>query len=211
MLVSLKDDFDTALALAKRAIQNDELVVYPTDTLYGLGCNALSEKAVEKIYLAKERERGKPLSVLVASLAMAQQYCEISPSSLEILSEMLPGPYTFILPLKKGVSIPAAAGSKKIGIRFPDHFFMRTVSKVLNVPIVTTSANISGEKSASTVDEVDASIKNACTLIVDGGKTKYAEGSTVIDLVDKKILRHGAFATDFFSGKLAQFSDGGRV
>ncbi len=187
-IISLSD-YDFALLQAKKVIEEDGLLVYPTDTLYGLGCNALSPTAVEKVYEAKKREGRKPLSIIVSDFEMLLSYCEVSPAQQQILQELLPGPYTFIVPLRK--SLPVSA-NMEVGVRVPEHYFMRQAAKELSVPIVSTSANLSGHPEVADVAALDGHIKAKADLIVDGGKCSYAMGSTVIDLIRMKVIRAGA-------------------
>ncbi|HIH19019.1 TPA: threonylcarbamoyl-AMP synthase [Candidatus Micrarchaeota archaeon] len=187
--LSLSSDYDTAKEAAKGTVLSDGIVIYPTDTLYGLGCNALSEKAVAKVYGAKKREKAKPLSIIVADYKMLLDYCEVSSAQERILHSLLPGPYTFILKLRK--KLPAS-NQLSIGVRVPEHMFMRLVAAELSLPIVSTSANLSGEKEAAQASEVDPLVAREADLFVDGGKCQYAKGSTVIDLIQMKIVRLGA-------------------
>lgn len=186
---SLAGDYDKSLAEAKQTLKSGGIIVYPTDTLYGLGCNAGDNRAVERIYAIKNREGRKPLSILVSDYAMLLEYCTVSSAQERILHALLPGPYTFILPLRK--PIPAATGTT-VGIRVPEHMFMRQVSKELGMPIVGTSANLSGEKDAAQLKDVDSAVSSRADLLIDGGKCLYGKGSTVIDLVNMKIVRKGA-------------------
>jgi L-threonylcarbamoyladenylate synthase len=165
------------------------LVVYPTDTLYGIGCDATSEEAVSRIRKAKGRDAAKPLSIIVFDLAAVEALCVTSAKQRQILSELLPGPYTFILKLK--TSMPCSPDGT-IGIRVPEHIFMRQVSREIKRPIVSTSANLSGEKEPAEAGDIAREIAEAADLIIDGGKCKYAQGSTVIDLIHSKVLRKGA-------------------
>ncbi len=174
---------------AKKAISSDGLVIYPTDTLYGIGCNAISEKAVDKLCKVKKRERNKPLSILVADYPMVLGYCKISSEQEKILHSLLPGPYTFILPLKKKLPV---SPTMSIGVRIPEHMFMRQVSKELNLPIVSTSANFSGSMPPTKLSEVDKQVLEKSDLAIDSGKCIYCQPSTVIDLIAMKILRKGA-------------------
>ena len=187
--LSLSKNYDAALAEAARILKQGGILVYPTDTLYGLGCNAEDKHAVERIYSLKGREKGKPLSMLVSDYAMLLEYCTVSSAQERILHALLPGPYTFILPLRKPI---AAATGATVGIRVPEHMFMRQVSKELQMPIVSTSANLSGEKDAVLLADVDKAVSSKADLLIDGGKCLYAKGSTVIDLMNMKILRKGA-------------------
>jgi len=186
---SLLSDYGSALSAAKKAIQEDGLAVYPTDTLYGIGCNALSQKAVEKVYSAKLREKGKPLSVIVSDFEMLLRFCKVSEEQKKILHELLPGPYTFILPLKKPMP---ASPTMEIGVRVPEHAFMRQVSKELGIPIVTTSANLSGKPDVAELSSLDPAVAAAVDTIIEGGRCSYAQGSTVIDLIRMKVVRKGA-------------------
>jgi L-threonylcarbamoyladenylate synthase len=187
-IVSL-EDFDLALKMAKEAIKRDGLIIYPTDTVYGIGCSALSKKAVEKVYSVKGREKEKPLSIIVSDIGMISQYCHVGKKEREVLERLLPGPYTLLL--KKRKDMPAATGGK-IGIRMPEHFFIITVARQLGVPIVTTSANKKGKKAPVEVGEIDEGVKKAVAVIVDGGRCRHGKESTIIDLVEKAVLRKGA-------------------
>ena len=103
--ISLLENYDEAVAQAKQAISSGGVLVYPTDTLYGLGCDATSRACVEKIYSIKRREGKKPLSILFSDYSMLLQYCEVSSSQQRMLHALLPGPYTFILPLRKPLPV----------------------------------------------------------------------------------------------------------
>jgi len=173
----------------KEAILAGKVFIYPTDTLYGIGGNALDKNVVKKIYEIKKREGKKPLSVIMGSLAMVEEYCELSKVQTEVLINYLPGPYTFILKLKK--PIPATE-TDKVGIRVPEHQFARRLSAQLNIPIITTSANLSGKKDAYQVKDIQKSILKAVDFVIDMGETTYKQGSTVVDLTEMKILRKGA-------------------
>ena len=182
-------DHDTAFEAALAAISAGGVVIYPTDTLYGIGCDATNADAVKKLRALKKRDSEKPLSILVSDYAMLARYCNLAPEQEKILHALLPGPYTFILPLKNHLPV---SKTLKAGVRVPEHAFMRAISKSLGIPIVTTSANISGEPDADELNCVAREILSGCDLAIDGGKCKYSQGSTVIDLVQMKVLRKGA-------------------
>ncbi len=184
-------DFDSALRETEAAVKNGLVVIYPTDTLYGLGCDATNKGAVRKVYGIKSRGQKNPLSIIVPDLGMLEKYCEVTDGQRKILATLLPGPYTFLLKLK--IPLPVT-DSGIIGVRVPEHMFMRTVSRRLGIPVVSTSANLSGGGDAADASEIDAGILNSkkVSLIVDGGRCKYAKASTVIDLVDMKVVRKGA-------------------
>ena len=181
----------TIIAKAISVIRHDGIFVYPTDTLYGLGGDATKKIVVEKIYALKTRDKDKPLSIILPSIAAIKKYCLVNSAQEKILKKYLPGPYTFILRLRKNMVLPAT-NNGKIGVRIPDYQPIVRLCKMIDVPIITTSANISGNGDARRISEVDKKILNAVDFIINAGETKYAEGSTVVDLIDKKILRKGA-------------------
>ncbi|MEW6328847.1 MAG: L-threonylcarbamoyladenylate synthase [Candidatus Micrarchaeota archaeon] len=191
MLVSL-DDFEKALGLAMDAIRRDELIIYPTDTVYGIGANALSEKAVKKVFLAKKRSK-KPLSIVVCDKIMLQRYCYASKETMRILEDIFPGPFTAVLP-KKYPFPEQLTPHPNIGVRVPEQFFILSLVKRLNLPITTTSANFSGEPSPVSVEDIPKKLQDAAKVVVDGGPCRYALESTVIDFTGPKpaILRRGA-------------------
>ena len=182
-------DHDTAFEAALAAITAGGIVIYPTDTLYGIGCDATNADAVKKLRALKRRDAARPLSILVPDFAMLLQYCNVAPEQEKALHALLPGPYTFILPLKRKLPV---SKTMEIGVRVPEHAFMRAISKSAGIPIVTTSANLSGEKGADRLSSVAREISDGADLAIDGGKCKYAKGSTVIDLIRMKVLRQGA-------------------
>ena len=182
-------DHDTAFEAALAAIFAGGIVLYPTDTLYGIGCDATNAESVKKLRAIKQRDSAKPLSIIVSDFAMLSRFCKITQGQEKILHELLPGPYTFILPLKERMPV---SETLEVGVRVPEHAFMRAVGKSTGIPIVTTSANLSGEKEAADLSFVAHEIVSGCDLAIDGGKCKYAQGSTVIDLVRMKVLRKGA-------------------
>jgi len=182
------DDFDAAVDIASALLKNGGTVVYPTDTVYGLGADAQSEEAVQKVRDAKGIKDGKPLSVMVSDLGMVDYFCDTGVWEDIILRKYLPGPYTFIL--KKSRDIPAS-DSDTLGIRIPDSQFCQALCKKFGRPIITTSANPTGQAPPKCFDEVDKSVLGAADLAIDGGPTKYLKASTVIDLVERKMLRQG--------------------
>ncbi|MFA6327976.1 MAG: L-threonylcarbamoyladenylate synthase [Candidatus Micrarchaeia archaeon] len=182
-------DHDTAFEAALAAISAGGIVVYPTDTLYGIGCDATNAEAVKRLRALKKRDAAKPLSMLLPDFAALSRLCNLTSAQEKIVQELLPGPYTFILPLKQRLPV---SETLEVGVRVPEHAFMRAVSKSLGIPIVTTSANLSGEKEAAEPSGVARAIAEGADLFIENGKCKYAQGSTVIDLVRMKVLRKGA-------------------
>ena len=190
-IVSLQKDFTLALAKAKKALLAGELIVFPTDTVYGIGGNALDEKVVRKVRELKGRDEGKPISLIVSSLEMLEKFVEFTPAQKDKAINFLPGPYTLVLMKKNGVNLPVTQ-TKKVGVRVPENNFLRQLVNSLGFPITGTSANLSGEPACSSVESLPKTIKTGVKVIIDGGPCMHGKPSTVVDLVDEKILRTGA-------------------
>lgn len=186
-IISLKE-WDKAFEKAKQALLKGEVIIYPTDTVYGIGCDALNKEAVKKVYEIKKREISKPLSLLISGLDMLLKYFKPTTKEIEYFMKHMPGPYTFIIESK--VAFPYQP--KRVGVRVPAHFFGRKLSEEIGKPIITTSANISGKEPALKVEEIEEEIKSSVEVIIDGGEAKYKKPSTVVDIKNKKIIREGA-------------------
>ncbi|MFA5381722.1 MAG: L-threonylcarbamoyladenylate synthase [Candidatus Micrarchaeia archaeon] len=186
MQIKNNDDYKTALELASNIILNGGIILYPTDTVYGLGCNGLNLKAVEKINKIKQITEFKPISALFGHIEIAKQYCNINEEQEKILKKYLPGPYTFILPLKKAIPL---SNNNTLGIRIPNNKFCIDLGKLLKIPIASTSANLTGEKPPINISEV--TIKKKVDLIIDQGECNEKESSTIVDLINNKIIRQG--------------------
>ena len=158
-------------------IKSGGMVVYPTETVYGLGADALSEEAVRKVYEIKRRDLSQPLSVAVSSFEMLHKVASVDSESLEIITELLPGPVTVLLRKKEVVPDVLTAASEVVGVRFPDNEIATRIIKEAG-PITSTSANVSGRNPPTCIEEVE--IK--ADIIINGGKSKYGMPSTVVDM-----------------------------
>ena len=163
------------------------VIAYPTDTVYGIGCNIFDEKAVKRVFELKGRNYNQPLSVAVSNFKMLEQLAFITEKEKEILQKLLPGPFTIILPKKPVVSGLVTADSELVGLRIPDYKQVIEMINKAGFPIVTTSANLSGKEPPVRAEEVDLEVD----FVVEG-ECKHKEPSTVIDLKDRKVIREGA-------------------
>jgi L-threonylcarbamoyladenylate synthase len=174
---------------AVSVLMHDGLIVYPTDTIYGLGADAFSEEAIEKVYEAKKRDLAKPISIAVSDFEMLAAVSRIDSPMEVFIRRFLPGPVTVVVPARRTIPGILTGGTGLIGIRIPAHDIARQVIERFDAPITATSANISGGKDPQTPDE--------CTvphdLLLDGGKLPGTP-STVVDLTTKTIIRRGANA-----------------
>lgn len=169
-------------------------VIYPTDTLYGLGVDAGNEQAIERLIKLKERDAGKGLSVMVASVEAIEKIALLTPEIKKILGTKLPGPYTFLLhyrPIQTIVPICRYCGT--VAVRVPDHPVALELARAFGKPITATSANISGKKPLNSL----SSLKSlGADYVLWAGPLPAAKPSTLVDLTKEnapsRILRDGA-------------------
>ena len=167
------------------------LVVYPTDTVYGLGCNPMDGKAVARLFEAKGRE-AKPVPVLCASLEESATLVKMSPMALKLAGRFWPGALTIVAPLKRSVPVPLHQGTGSLGVRVPASPLCVELIRACGGLLTGTSANLSGRPSCRTADEAKRQLGDSVDLILDGGRLEGAE-STVVRVVgdDVIILRRG--------------------
>lgn len=166
------------------------VVIYPTETVYGIGADALSEPAVRKVFAIKGRS--SPISLAVSSYDMIEDVAVCDADTMELIQKLLPGPVTVILKKKPIVPDILTAGSDKVGIRYPDHEITLKLIDLVGTPITSTSANRTGEPPAREVCEISDDVLDGADYVIDGGRCKYGVASTVVDLVERKVLRKGA-------------------
>lgn len=189
---------------AVAAIRRGDTVVYPTETVYGLGADALDPDAIERVFEAKGRARDKPLSMAVPEFPAATEYTRPSERERRFCERFLPGPVTVLLDRTDRIPDVLVAGGDRVGIRVPDHDIARDLARRTG-PITATSANRSGRPSARRCADIDSAIRERAT-VVDGGETPGTE-STVVDVSADRIVRRGALADEIESW-LADGSDG---
>ncbi|MCK9298834.1 threonylcarbamoyl-AMP synthase [Methanoculleus sp. YWC-01] len=173
--------------MAVRVLSRDGLVVYPTETVYGLGADALSEDAVMRVYEAKNRPVGKPISIAVSDTEMLAAVAVVDDAARAFIERFLPGPVTVLLPAKSCLPAVLTGGTGLIGIRWPDHPVAIAIIARLDAPITSTSANMSDDIPPTRPDEVSV----PHDYLVDGGELPGTP-STVVDLTVRRILRKGA-------------------
>ena len=183
---------DGDLDAAANAIRRGELVVYPTETVYGLGADALNEAAVERVFEVKRRKRDDPLSLAVPSAEAAMEYVRVDGRVREFMAAFLPGPVTVVCEKTPAVPDVLTGGRDRVGVRVPDHDVALALLERV-APITATSANVSGRPSATSVEDLDDEIVASVAAIVDGGETPGG-GSTVVDPDRGTIHRRGPLA-----------------
>ena len=180
---------DENVIKAANLLLNGEVIVYPTDTLYGFGVDATNEDAINK--LNKLKNRIQPLSIIVDSHQMLFNFCNLNEKNKDDLKKYFPGPFTLLVNKKNNLPDILTIGSKKIGIRIPDSRFPINLVKYINKPIVTTSVNIHNEKSLNNLNDINIRFPNI--NIFSGSVNTNSKGSTIIDITTNpySTLREG--------------------
>ncbi|MEX0787049.1 MAG: L-threonylcarbamoyladenylate synthase [Dehalococcoidia bacterium] len=182
---------------AVAALRRGGLVAYPTDTVYGIAARATDDRAVEKLFEAKNRPRDQALPLLIPSMDdVAMVVHNLPGSARRLMRAFWPGALTIIL--RKADSFHSKAVADTVGVRVPDHKVPRELSRLLGEPITGTSANVSGGPEALTADDVRAQLGDKVDVVIDGGTCEGGQASTVVDCtVDPpRIVREGALGRD---------------
>ncbi len=189
-------DLDKLKRIAE-VLRSGGLVVFPTETVYGLGTNAFNERAVKRIFEVKNRPP-KPVAVIVSDFKMVESIAKPNEVARELMREFLPGPITVIIEKKDVLPDVVTAGLNKVGIRMPDCKIPLKLAELSGVPIATPSANISGKPSPTKAEHVIEDLMGKVDVIINGGETKLKIESTVVDTTTKpvKIVRVGAIPVE---------------
>lgn len=179
---------------AAAAIRAGDLVVYPTETVYGLGADALDARAVARVFDVKGRDRSDPVSMALPDVGAALEYVTADERERAFMEAFLPGPVTVVLRRREAVPDVLAAGHECVGVRVPDHPVALSLLREV-APITATSANVSGQGSATRLGDVHAPVREAAAVLLDGGETPGG-GSTVVDPSTGEIHRRGRLADD---------------
>lgn len=175
-------------------IRNGEIIIFPTETVYGIGANALDENAVGKIFVAKGRPSDNPLIVHLADRNKIQEIAQdITEVEQELIDNFMPGPFTLILKRKPIIPDIVTAGLDTVAIRIPENIIAKGIITYSGVPIAAPSANISGKPSGTKIEDIKKELEGKVSAIVDGGETEIGIESTVVKVVDEVpvVLRPG--------------------
>ena len=195
--VTNKDEMEVATNRAKDVLEEGGIVIYPTDTLYGVGADATNEEAIEKVLRLKGRDFKKPLSVMVSNIEMATKFVHLSELAKKLFHKILPGPFTLILPKQKNESDLLTGGKDTLGVRVPDSFFCVSLSNKFGKPITATSANLSGKENGKNVDEIldqFGAKQEQIDIVIDTGEVSNTTPSTVLKVEGDsvEVLREGS-------------------
>ena len=180
--VIVKASNSRAIARAITALRRGGVIIYPTETAYGLGCNLDNVKSIARIYRLKRRPKGKLLSVIVGSPVIAKQHVVIDGQTQRLVKKFMPGPLTLVSPSKTKGSL---------AWRIPGHWFALELAKRFRKPIISTSANVSGRQPPYKIEDVKRTFNGKIDVIIDGGNLPKRSPSTIFDVRRMKVLRKG--------------------
>ena len=175
------------------------VIAYPTDTIYGFGCDILNKKAIQRIYQIKKRDRSKPFSFICSDLKNISEYAQVTDYAYKTMKRLLPGPYTFILPGTKLVPKIMLTKRKTVGIRVPNNNICLAIVEALGHPIISTSVGWSGREVLSDPQQIEETFGSQIELTIDGGILPN-QPSSIISLLDDlpEVIRAG-------QGEVSQF------
>ncbi|MCJ7478978.1 MAG: L-threonylcarbamoyladenylate synthase [Candidatus Nanohaloarchaeota archaeon QJJ-7] len=188
--MAVKPVSEESIREAAEVIRSGGTVIYPTETCYGVGCDATDEEAIEKIYDMKQRPEEKGLTVIVDSLETADEYSYLTPDDRKLVEEFMPGPLTLVT--EKRRNVPDLLNSE-FAFRIPGNETSRMIAEETGIPVVATSANVSGEPSKYSIEGIDDSMLGSVDLVLDDGELDDTPSSTVIRLTGEglKVYREG--------------------
>jgi L-threonylcarbamoyladenylate synthase len=198
-LISLDPDSPDEVELSKaaRLVRAGKVIVYPTDTTYALGVNALDSSAIAKVYELKDRDLDKPLHVVVSDLEMARKLAVFNLTAIAIAQRFFPGPLTIVLPRRENVPEILVGGRPTIGIRIPANRICLGIVQRAQVPITTTSANVSGGENPYVIDQAIkqfSQLEDSIDLFINQGPIrKYRKPSTIVEVTSlgPTLIREG--------------------
>jgi tRNA threonylcarbamoyl adenosine modification protein (Sua5/YciO/YrdC/YwlC family) len=181
-----------ATELITNALRNGEIIAYPTDTFYGLGCDLFNVKSIKRLYEIRGLTETRPLSVIFKDFKEISTYAVMSDFAFRVLKASFPGPYTFILRARRIIPRLLQSDKKEVGVRMPDHPVPLALARLLERPLINTSAKMLTLGLLTDPKEIERYLKGSVSLVIDGGLIP-GEPSTVISLVDDavNVLREG--------------------
>ena len=198
--INLENKLDyEELKIPAKIIKEGGIVIFPTETVYGIGSNGLNKEAIKKLYEVKQRPLNKPISLLVSNIEMVNQVAKnISKLEYKIMQNFFPGPLTIILEKKDIVPDILTANTNTIGIRMPSGEIARKLIEYAGIPIATPSANISGKPSGTNIKDIQKDFEGKVDYFIDNGESKLGIPSTIIRVINNEvhILRQGSISME---------------
>ena len=200
---------DEALNKIADSINNGNVIIFPTETVYGIGANGFDEDAIRKLYEIKERPYNKPISLLVNSFSMIEDIAEeLSDTERAIIDKFFPGPLTLVVKKNKNIPDILTSGTEYVGIRMPKNKTALRIINAVGVPMATTSTNISGMDADINFEKAYSDFKDKVDYFIDGGVAQIGVASTVVQVVNDeiKVLREGTISKEEIEGGLSNGS-----
>jgi tRNA threonylcarbamoyl adenosine modification protein (Sua5/YciO/YrdC/YwlC family) len=180
---------------AVEVLRGGGVIIYPTDTVYGIGCSIFSTKAIERIYQIKRQDESKPFSFICSDLSHISEYAKVSNPAFRLMKHLIPGPFTFILPASRLKQLPKSLISqrKTVGIRVPNNKVIQMLVKELGHPVLNASVTTENEEIIQDPDSIKQHYEKRVDLILEDGHCGV-ELSTILDLTDEQpvVVREGA-------------------
>lgn len=192
-----------------RLLKNGGVVIFPTETVYGIGANAFNATAVKKLYDLKNRDYNKPISLLVSNINMVNQVArDIAPIEYALMEEFFPGPLTIILKKKSCVPDIVVANGESVGVRMPSNEIAKKLIELANMPLATPSANISGKPSGTNMSDILRDFDGKVDCIIDGGCCEIGVSSTIVEMEGNipHILRKGSITEEMIQNVIKKFT-----
>ena len=188
-----KEINEDELRIVTKALDEDKLIVFPTETVYGIAGNALKMEVIDKLFQAKKRDYSKPFSLMLSDINKIKDIAYVSTDEEKIINKFMPGPITLILKKKDCISDLATASRDTVGVRIPDHFIALSILKSIDYPLATSSANISGRSNNSDITDIINDLANYVDIFIKGNISSNLLASTVAQIKDNEIniLRNG--------------------
>lgn len=181
------------LKIVTQALNEGKLIVFPTETVYGIAGNALNVEVIDKLFQAKKRDYSKPFSLMLSDINKIKNIAYVSENEEKVIKKFMPGPITLILKKKDCISDLATASRDTVGVRIPDHFIALSILKSIDYPLATSSANISGRSNNSDITDIINDLENYVDIFIKGNISSNLLASTVAQIKDNEvnILRSG--------------------
>ena len=193
-----KEIKEDELRIIIKALDEDKLIVFPTETVYGIAGNALKVEVIDKLFQAKKRDYSKPFSLMLSDINKIKDIAYVSVDEEKIINKFMPGPITLILKKKDCISDLATASRDTVGVRIPDHFIALSILKSIDYPLATSSANISGRSNNSDITDIINDLANYVDIFIKGNISSNLLASTVVEIKNNEvnILRNGIISKE---------------
>lgn len=189
-----EENYNSVIKKAVDFLRKGRIIIYPTETSYGIGAEARNRRAIEKIHIAKKQPKNKPVSIIVSSLAVAKKFGKISKEGEKLVNAFMPGPLTLIVEKRK--SIPEELSRSGIAFRISSNKIANDLCKRLGTAITATSANLHGEKEIYDSKKIIKKFYDKVDLIIDAGKLPKRKVSTLYDVEGGKVIRRGKISEE---------------